>query len=467
MSPRKSFAPQTPVDRSGSSASSGWGSWRKPRPILEDLRNTLSTQAMKDGRHNIKQDIPFTSSPFHAIDSVASPERRSRHRRANAEYLVNPITLPLNPISELAPSPSHNNMLASAHVDMLVFRGSKYDTSPEEDNIFSIKRSLSMVFNHNVDNVSSPLSPSPGSSHAAILYHHNQVIKPRRVPLNRRGAIHRNAPTFTVPQRSHTSPLSSPTSPNSSLSDLVSKRSGRTFKLVSSQKDRSVPAAAAGGRIESSLDSPCSSSSPQHGLPPDMLAILQELDELASWIREFTDPEKASGELDSDTCTAPASCLYAHGDDPDDDFLQRPALRRDKGKGRLLTEPVDDMDSGLSEWKPLCTTTSRSAISSTSTPVVRRRQSACYIYDPLRSPSFLVGSSTSPIAYPAEGYRSPPPSPTTGTPRRSGWHSVPNTSPVSPLFGITFFKTFFKRSRSDTMSVPQTNTSGRNKILSG
>lgn len=343
MSPWKYFGSRT-VERSGPSASPGRGpSTRNPRPILEDLQDSLSPT--EGGRYNLGHGVPF-GPPF-PVRSATSPERHRRHRRANAEYRL-PNILPLNPSSKLAPPPSPNNMLRSALADVLVFRGSKFDTSPEKKDIFTEQRSSSMVinhWNHDVDNMSSPLLLSSESSYMETSYRYNKALKLRKVPLNHR-VTDRNALSFTVPPRSHTPPLSPPIAPSSPISDLVSKRSGRIFGLVPIQKDRFVHAVATGGRIESSLDSPCSSSPTQCGLPPDMLAMLHELDELANWIQNFTYLQRGAEELDVLT-SHPHTLKRLGDDDLDDHFLQRPALL-DKGKGRRI-ESMDDIDSWVSK----------------------------------------------------------------------------------------------------------------------
>ncbi|KAG0709317.1 hypothetical protein DFH29DRAFT_225406 [Suillus ampliporus] len=470
----KSFA----VGRLGATASSG--GTRKPRPILRDLRNTLALQATESSRYSIEQGVPFTPSSFSVTESPSSHEPR-RHHREDGKRRVSPIALPIiTPCSKLAPHTTPSlNMLGSAPVDVLALHISNRSSSPEEENVFNIKRSSSMIIsysdhgNHVIDNTPSPLSLRPESRHAAI-YQRTQTLKPRSVPPNRH-VIDRNALVFNVPPRSPTPSLSPSTAQSSPISDLVSKRSGRTFRLVSDQNDHFVHAVATdltGYRIESPLDSPYFSSPTQIGFPPDMLALLQELDELAGWVQDFPYPKEASGALDVLTSNSivPVSCPHAL-QRLGNDFLQQP-VSSDKGKRRKLTESTDD----VSEWK--CQfPTSHSAIPPASTPIARRR-SVHYIYDPRGTPSFLVGSSTSPVAYPAEGYRSPPrvitpgPSPitslTASTPviRTFGRRSVPNVSPpplVSPPTGMTSFKAFFKRSRSNTMSAPRSNTFGRDK----
>ena len=353
MSPRKSL-PQTPVDHSSSPASSGWGLLtRKSRPIFKDLQNTVSLQVAEDGGYSIEQShgVSSTSPPFPVIDEV-SPKRRGLHRRANAEYLASSIAIPLNPRSKLVPPLYPDVMLGSARVDLLVLN---YDTSPEEDNI-AMQRSSSIVINngnYNVDTMCSPLPLSPDSSRTEAPHHCTQVVKPRRVPLNNRRVINRSALVLTVPPRSLTPPLSSPTSPSSPISDLVSKRSGRIFELVSVQDHflEAVETDQTSGRIGSPTDILCSSSPAQCGFHPDMLAMLQELEELATWIRECTHPERDSEELDA-LSTSSESCPHALErleTDIDYHFLRRPVLKVDKGKGRMLTEDMKYMDSGASE----------------------------------------------------------------------------------------------------------------------
>ncbi|KAG1739983.1 hypothetical protein EDB19DRAFT_794686 [Suillus lakei] len=196
---------------------------------------------------------------------------------------------------------------------------------------------------------------------------------------------------------------------------------------------------------------------------------------LAGWVQNFPYPEKALGSLNLLTIgsTVPVSCPHALqrlGNELGDHFPQQPVLS-DKGKRRRLTESTQDLSKCQFP-------TSHSAIPPASIPVARRR-SVRYIYEPRGTPSFLVGSSTSPVAYPAEGYQSPPrevitPGPshitslTASTPviRACSRRSVPSVSPppmVSPPTGITSFKAFFKRSRSNTMSVPRSNACGREK----
>ncbi|KAG1746596.1 uncharacterized protein EDB91DRAFT_1117841 [Suillus paluster] len=436
----KSFA----AERSGTSTSSGGRSLtRKPRPILRDLRNTLTLQAIESGRYTIEQGASSGASPFLVIESPSSPEPR-RHHHGDGTCLLSPIALPITPCSKLVPrtTPSFN-MLGSAPVDILTFRVSKHDTSPEEENIFNIKRSSSMIISYpdhgdyDIDNTSSPLSLRPGSKHAAI-YQYPQTLKPQSVPLNRR-IVDRNALVFTVPPRSPTPSLSPPTAPSSPISDLVSKRSARMFRLVPAQNDRFMHAVATdltGYRIESPLDSPGSSSTTQIGFPPDMLALLQELDELASWVQGFPHPEEASGALDVLTVgsTVPVSCPHALqrlGNELGDHFLSQ-SVSSDKGKRRKLTESTDDM----SEWK--CQfPTSRSAIPPASTPVARRR-SARYIYDP-RVPIFLSfhiflidkcrALHHSSLAVPPHRWHIPQRG--TGAPLASSSHLVRLLSPVS------------------------------------
>lgn len=463
----KSFA----VKRSDSPVSSdGRASIKKPRPILRDLRNTLALQATESSRYIIEQGFPFDTSSFSVTEGPSSPERR-RHHHGNGKYRLSTIALPVTP--HTAPS---LNMLGYAHADALDFHVSNCDTPAEEENIFSNKRSSSMnVSDHgnpNIDNTFSPLE----SKHVAI-HHCTKSLNPRSAPLNRR-VVDQKALLFAIPPCSPTLPLSPPIASSSPISDLLSKRSGRMFRLVPTQNDRFVHAVATDRtdyHIESPLESPCSSSPIHIGFPPDMLALLQELDELAGWVQDFPYPEGASQAHDILTTdpTVPVSCPYALqrlGNDLSDHFQQQPVLP-DKGKRRKLTESTDDMSECQFP-------TSRSAIPPAITPVTRR-QSVRYIYEPRGTPSFLVGSSTSPVAYPAEGYRSlpreviaPGPSPITiqiaSTPliRACSRRSVPNVSPpplVSPPNGMTSFKAIFKRSRSNTMSAPRSNTCGKDK----
>lgn len=313
----------------------------------------MSLQALEDGRYtsSIEQSVSSTSPPFPVIDKV-SPKRRGLHRRANAEYLAGSIAVPFNPRSKLVPPLSPDIMLGSARVDFLVLN---YDTSPEEDNI-TMQRSSSIVINngnYNVDIMCSPLPLSADSSRTEEPNHCTQVVKPRRVPLNHRRVINRNALVLTVPPRSLTPPLNSPTPPSSPISDLVSKRFGRTFELVSVQDDyfQAVETDLTGGRIESPPDILCSSSPPQRGFHPDMLAMLQELEELATWIRECTHSEGDSEELDALSVSSASSphALERLETDLDYQFLRRPVLKVDKGKGRMLTEDMKYIDSGASE----------------------------------------------------------------------------------------------------------------------
>lgn len=457
------------VERSDSPASSyGRASMKKPRPILRDLRNTLALQTTEGSRDSIKQGVPFDTS-FSVTESPSSPERR-RHHRGNDKYRVSPIALPATP--RTVPS---LNIPGYTLVDALACHVSNRDTPAKEEIILSHKHSSSMIVSDsdhgslNIDNNSFFLE----SKHA-VIHHCTKPFNPWKAPLNRR-VVDQNALVFTIPPCSPTFPLSPPTASSSPMSDLLSKRSGRMFRLVPAQNDHFVHVVATDLTdylIESPLESHCLSSPTHIGFPPDMLALLQELDELASWVQDFPYPEEALGALDILTIgsTVAVSCPHALrrlSNDQGDRFLQQPVLP-DKGKSRMLTEPTDD----ISECQ------FHSAIPPASTPVTRR-SSVRYIYEPQGTPSFLVGSSTSPIAYPAEGYRSPPrevivPGPSSitslnaSTPviRACGRRSVPNVSPpllVSPPTGLTSFKAFFKRSRSNTMSIPQSNTCGREK----
>jgi hypothetical protein len=240
-------------------------------------------------------------------------------------------------------------MPGCAPVDALAFHVSNRDTPAEEENVFSDKRSSSMIVSYsdhgslNIDNTS-----SPESKHATI-YHYIKPLNLRSAPLNRR-AVNQTALVFTIPPCSPTLPLSPPTASSSPISDLLSKRSGRMFRLVPTQNDCFMHAVATDltdYHIESPLESPCSFSPTHIGFPPDMLALLQELDELAAWVQDFPHPEEASGVLDILTIdsTVPVSCPHALerlGNGLGDHFLQQPVLP-DKGKRRRLTEPTDDM----------------------------------------------------------------------------------------------------------------------------
>ncbi|KAG1788250.1 uncharacterized protein HD556DRAFT_1448052 [Suillus plorans] len=447
------------VERSDSPASSyGRASMKKPRPILRDLRNTLALQATEGSRDSIEQGVPFDTSSFSVTESPSSPERR-RHHRGNDKYQVSPIALPATP--HTVPS---LNISGYTLVDAPACHVSNRDTTAKEEIILSHKHSSSMIVsdsdrgNPNIDNNSFFLE----SKHATI-HHCTKPFNPWKAPLNRR-VVDQNALVFTIPPCSPTFPLSPPTASSSPMSDLLSKRSGRMFRLVPAQNDRFVHVVATDltdDRIESPLESRCLSSPTHVGFPPDMLALLQELDELASWVQDFPYPEEASGALDILTIgsTVAVSCPHA--------------LRRLDQGDRFLQQPVLPDKDDISEKCQF-----HSAIPPASTPVTRR-PSVRYIYEPQGTPSFLVGSSTSPVAYPAEGYRSPPrevivsglssiTSLNASTPviRACGRRSVPNVSPpplVSPPTGLTSFKAFFKRSRSNTMSVPQSNTCGREK----
>lgn len=450
------------------SSSDGKSSIKKPRPILRDLRNTLALQATESSRYSIEQGVPFDASSFSVTESPISPEH-VRHNLGNGKYRVSPIALPVISHTTLS-----LNMLEcarrSASVEALAFQVSNRDTPAEEENIFGDKRSSSMIVSYS-DHGNPTTDHTPEFKHAAI----SHCIKPlnlRSAPLNHR-VVNQTALVFTIPPCSPTLPLSPPTASSSPISDLLSKRSGRMFRLVPTQNDCFVHAVATDltdYHVESPLESPCSSSPTHLGFPPDMLALLQELDELAAWVQDFPHPEEVSGVLDIPTIGSTVPAPQRLGNDLGDHFLRQPMLP-DKGKRRRLTNPTDD----VSECQ---FPTSHPAISPASTPITRRR-SARYIYEPQGTPSFLVGSSTSLIAYPAEGYLSPPreviapgPSPITGltasTPviRACGRRSVPDVSPrplVSPRTGMTSFKAFFMRSRSNTMSAPRSNMCGREK----
>ncbi|KAG1876429.1 hypothetical protein DFJ58DRAFT_175369 [Suillus subalutaceus] len=336
----KSFA----IERSDSLASpDGRASTKKPRPILRDLRNTLALQATESSRYSIEQGVPLDAFSFSITESPFSAERR-RHHHGNGKYRVSPIALSVTP--HAAPS---LNMPGYAPVDALAFHVSKRDTPAEEENIFINKRSSSTIISYSdhgnpgIDNNSSLLD----SKHAAI-HHYTKPLNLRSAPLNRR-VVDQKALAFTIPPCSPTLPLSPPTASSSPISDLLSKRSGRMFKLVPTQNDRLVHAVATDltdYHIESPLESPCSSSPTRIGFPPDMVALLQELDELAGWVQNFPYPEEAEGALDILTIgsTVPVSCPHALqqlGNDLDHHSLQ-PVLS-DKGKRRRLTESTDDM----------------------------------------------------------------------------------------------------------------------------
>ncbi|KAJ8590102.1 hypothetical protein M405DRAFT_180769 [Rhizopogon salebrosus TDB-379] len=363
MSPQKSFAPQT---GSRSSASSWWGRWgssaKEPQPTPEDLWNTLSVQATDSdseaGHFSVEQGVHSASpTPF----SDFFPKRRRRHRHANADYRA-----PIIPSSKSASPPSPHNTLGFSLVDVPAFRSTKYDMSSEE-NIFT--STFINHVNYDFDHMSSSLSFSPESSPSPTIYHHNdKVLKPRRVPLKRR-LVNRNALMFTAPSRSPPSPLSSRTSSSSPISDVASKRSGGFFELDPIRKDRFVYAVATGGRIESMLDSSRLSSQTQDGFDADTLVVLQKLDELANWVRNYTFPEGASLELFSAQVSRPLGRLR---NDLDDHLLQPVFI--DKGKRRSLADSTDNLDSEVSE--PLCPT--RSAV----TPARTRRRSFHYIYEP-------------------------------------------------------------------------------------
>lgn len=461
----KSFA----VEHSDSPAPSyGRASKKKPRPILRDLRNTPALQATESSHYSIEQGVPSDMSCFSVTESPSSPERR-RHHHGNRRYQVSPTALSVTP--HTAPS---FNMSGYAHVDALAFHVSNRDILAEEENIFGNKHSSSMTVSYsdhgdpNIGNNSCFLE----SKHGAI----NHCTKPLKLwsaSLNHH--VDQKSQVFTIPPCSHTLPLSPPSASSSPISDLLSKRSGRMFRLVPTQDDRFMHAVATDlteHHTESPLEIPCSSSPTHIGFPPDMLALLQELDDLAGWVQNIPCPEEASKAFDIGS-TVPLSCPHAlqqFDNGLDDYFLQQPVLS-DKGKRRRLTESADDMSECQFP-------TSHSPVPPASTPVERRR-SVRYIYEPRGTPSFLVGSSTSPVAYPAEGYRSLPrevvtPGPfpivslTASTPviRACSHRSVPNVSPlplVSPPTGMTSFKAFFKRSRSNTMSAPRSNTCRREK----
>ncbi|KAG2132794.1 hypothetical protein DEU56DRAFT_706194, partial [Suillus clintonianus] len=260
-------------------------STKKPRPILRDLRNTLALQAAESGRYSIEQGGPFDTSSPPVTESSSSPERRRHHE--NGKYRSSPIAFPITP--QTAPL----NMLGSAPADALAFHVWNRETPLEEENVFNIKRTSSMITSYsdrgspNIDNTPSPLE----SRHVAI-HQSTQPLRLWRVPLNR-GVVDQKALVFTIPPCSPTISLSPPAASSSPISNLVSKRSGRTFRLIPTQDDRFVHAVATDltDRIESPLDSPCSSSPTHFGFPPDMLALLQELDELAGWVQDFPCPK--------------------------------------------------------------------------------------------------------------------------------------------------------------------------------
>ncbi|KAG2355701.1 hypothetical protein BDR07DRAFT_1425353 [Suillus spraguei] len=184
------------------------------------------------------------------------------------------------------------------------------------------------------------------SKHGAI-HHCTKALKLRSAPLNYR-VVDQKSPVFTIPPYSPALPLSPPTASSSPISDLLSKRSGWMFRLVPTQDDRFMHAVATDltdYHIESPLEIPCSSSPTQIGFPPDMLALLQELDELAGWVQNFPCPEEASRALDIDS-TVPVSCSHALQQDNDLDFLQQPVLP-DKGKRRKLSESADDISESF------------------------------------------------------------------------------------------------------------------------
>ncbi|KAG2157785.1 uncharacterized protein EDB93DRAFT_815517 [Suillus bovinus] len=345
MSPSYTLSKYFAVERSDFPASSGGRAWiKKPPPILRDLRNTLALQATESSRYSIEQGVPFDASSFFVPESPSSPESRRHHRR-NGRYRVTPIALPVIPYT--VPS---LDLSGHTPVDALAFHVSDRDASAEEAIIFSNKRSSSMIIsnsdheNPNVDNNSSLL----GSKHAAI-HHATKSFNPQSAPLNC-PIVDQNALVFTIPPCSPTLPLSPPTASSSPISDLLSKRSGRMFRLVPTQNDRFMHAVATDltdYHIECPLESHCSSSPTHIGFPPDMLALLQELDELASWVQDFPYPEAALGALDTFTIgsTVPVSCPHALrwlSNIQGDHFLQQPVLL-DKGKRRMLTESTDDM----------------------------------------------------------------------------------------------------------------------------
>ena len=336
MSPRTFFAHRT-IERSGSPGSPGCvPSTRNSVPVFEGLRSNQSPQPTEGGRHTSlgrDHNVPFTRPPFPVIEGPAPLEHRRHH--AYAEYQI-PF-IPLNPSS---PPPSRNDMLGSTFADVLVFCGPKYDTSPEEEDVFT-EQCISSMVNHEGYDVNN-MSCCPEFSPTTALYCDNQALEPRRTLPNRR-AIDCNALVFTGPPLSPTPLLSPPAMPSTPIAVLILKHFCRIFGLAPIQKDRFAHTVATdppGGQMQIQLDSLRLSSPTQYSFPLQAV-MLHELDKLAN-LNRIRDLPPSSEKAPWKPGTAPASCPHAlerlgH-------LLQRP----DKGKGRMI-ESLDDVDSLVSK----------------------------------------------------------------------------------------------------------------------
>ncbi|KAI9464242.1 hypothetical protein HD554DRAFT_1285920 [Boletus coccyginus] len=279
-----------------------------------------------------------------------------------------------------------------------------------------------------------------------------------------------------------TPPISLPAS-SPRAQDTPSKRSGRTFALV--------PALANGRRVFAHvvvnpkvIDSEELSGSPllsppQVGLPEDMQDVLRQLDDLASWVKAASSSRDYIGSI--------VHATRLTGDPSADDGTHTTGnlsdgLFSNKGKTRLLsTSPPSECDirrdlvvctnplAVPSKYPPNHQDSSRGAVPGgpTRIPPAIDCQSDGFIYVPdCNTPEFLVGCSSSPIAYPVCGYSSHPrysphpPETTHDIPyhrrfleRRSAPCSSSTSRLISPPSGKTSFKTFFQRSRCNTTAV--------------
>jgi len=137
---------------------------------------------------------------------------------------------------------------------------------------------------------------------------------------------------------------------------------------------------------------------------PDMLAMLQDVDELANWIKDCTYVKETLGEFDILTVCPTAPVSHPHTLGP-------------VGSSTSVRYPVKLYHGHPREL-------------------------------------------SSPIASPAAASHVVP------QPLTSGYHAVPNVLPtVSPPSGMISFKIFCKQSRTRKTLAPRTNTSWRDKIF--
>ncbi|KAH7927303.1 hypothetical protein BV22DRAFT_1118313 [Leucogyrophana mollusca] len=470
---------------------------RKPsRPFLKDMKNTLALQASETSHYVIEQPEVVSSYGELASRAPSSPHQRVRCAQATTILPIGPATNSIPCKLFTSPLRDNNGTRPGETLFDSCSLSQKYAVSDSYTDVLArgltSKRSSSLMVSRSLNSLQSSTSNANFDFYESVMVvtqtprgGHSVSIRLRQGGRAGEREIHNSSDQCLMTRsgsRSITPPLSPPPSSPSPATEGLSKRSGHLFALIPAKvggEDVLIHALAEETPGASNVPSPefilakdlcrgevsvldaadAEDIAKERGdYFRDIHRVIEELDALAIIVRALPVPPKgappATVRLSSSVAAMPTEPSL-----PRDGAVCETSTWADKGKWKARTGSQSSTDPQSPEPQ-LPPGISRGTGSSSSHP--HQRHSARYIYDPRGTPEFLIGNSNSLLAFPTQGYASPPrrflSSPcgdVSESPMRHhiAGHQRPRPPLSAPPGSKTSFKAFFQRSRCNTTAT--------------